>query len=66
MAKKPKSKLKDGMIPAHKDCPFKAECAMGLDICLHKGKLHDRAFSCGAARALDLAYRFAQSGRKRG
>lgn len=52
------TKLVDGRIPAHTECPFRSQCAMVVhNTCHHKGKEHNNAFSCGAARAYDLIQR---------
>jgi hypothetical protein len=52
------SKLVAGRIPAHTECPFRANCPMSANgSCHHKGTEHNRTFSCGAARAYDLIER---------
>ena len=48
-----KSKLTNGYIPARTVCPFKKEC--GGTICHHTGTKHRVDFSCGLARAFDIA-----------
>jgi hypothetical protein len=45
------SKLKLGMIPAHTECPFKAQCKLP---CAHKGVNHTCEYSCAAARWHDI------------
>ena len=50
--------LVDGLIPAHTECPYKSKCAFAIkDACWHKGRFHDVAFSCGAARGWALVER---------
>lgn len=52
------TKLVDGSIPAHTECPFVGECPMAkTGCCHHKGPAHNVPFSCGAARAFDLIHR---------
>lgn len=52
------TKLVAGKIPAHTECPFRANCPMAANnTCHHKGTEHNRDFSCGAARAYDLIER---------
>jgi len=46
------SKLIDGQIPSHTECPFKKECT--LTFCQHKGIEHKTNFSCGFARLFDI------------
>lgn len=53
-----RTQLHEGKIPAHTECPFKAECNDGVKgWCAHKGKEHTVPFSCGTARAFDLIAR---------
>lgn len=53
------SKLVDGKIPVGIECPFRAECPIAKhSACHHRGKEHDKMFSCGAARAFDLIQRY--------
>ena len=46
------SKLVDGLIPKHTECPFKEEC--GMPSCIHEGVNHNVDFSCALARAWDI------------
>lgn len=49
------SKLKNGLIPAGTECPFKDECNSSL--CKHQGVWHTVNFSCAFARGFDLIHR---------
>ena len=49
------SKLKNGLIPAGTECPFKDECNDSL--CKHQGVWHTVNFSCAFARGFDLIHR---------
>ena len=54
-----RSKLVNGKIPAHTECPYKDICRYKKsDSCYHLGKGHIREFGCGIARgfALDEKY----------
>lgn len=48
------SKLIDGCIPAHQECPYKDECPMGNNLCQHKGVEHTVPFSCAIARSFEI------------
>jgi hypothetical protein len=55
------SKLIDGRIPPHTECPFRNRCGFAENnTCHHKGVEHVVAYSCGAARAYDLITRNSQ------
>lgn len=40
----------NGCIPAHTTCPFKTRCEIA-SCCNHQGVLHDKPYSCSAARS---------------
>lgn len=46
--------LVDGKIPAHAPCPFLNSCGLKADDCPANEKLHQKAYSCAAARAWSL------------
>ena len=49
------SKLKDGLILAYTDCPYREECGeYGKQHCKQNGVEHKVDFSCAFARAHDL------------
>lgn len=49
------SKLVEGKIPAHTDCPFRTRCPFDEDnTCRQRGVDHNVDFSCASARAYDL------------
>ena len=47
-------KLITGCIPKNTECPFKDRCSPKI-VCGHQGVQHKCDFSCGLARAFDLA-----------
>lgn len=54
-----KSKLDNGMIPAHTECPFRGRCPEAdwrpeRNRCNHTGTEHPVPFSCGIARAYNI------------
>jgi len=54
------SKLKDGMIPAHTECPFERTCPISRTNrghCKHEGENHPTEFSCASARGFDILHR---------
>lgn len=51
------SKLVDGLIPKGQECPFLKDCGFRKETCPSAQKPRARDFSCGAARAWDLAIR---------
>ena len=50
------TKLTDGMIPPHTECPSISKCKLAgtQGQCSHEGEQHEVAFSCALARAFDL------------
>ena len=54
MEKQPISRLMNGRIPAHTECPFKNICTYS---CHHVGVQHLVPFSCAMARLFDLDMR---------
>jgi len=48
------SRLDNGLIPPHTECPFRARCRL---YCYHTGINHYTAYSCAAARAFDIEER---------
>lgn len=53
------TKLVEGKIPPHTECPFAKECEIkSMGKCWHKGVEHNVYFSCGAARGFDIVDRF--------
>ena len=54
-----KTKLKDGKIPAHTECPFLHQCPEPkAGWCAHNGINHSVEFSCGTARMWDMAIEY--------
>jgi hypothetical protein len=53
------SKLQDGLIPAHTECPFASQCGFKQDdTCNHRGKEHTVNYSCASARLFDICRRY--------
>jgi len=49
------SELVNGRIPAHTECPYRAECPQAeAGICHHKGVDHECEFSCALARLFKI------------
>lgn len=49
------SKLIDGKLAAHQECPFRDQCEIARDnACRHLGVFHKVPYSCASARAFDL------------
>lgn len=47
--------LQQGLIPAHTECPFRADCPeAGNGNCGHVGVEHTVPYSCGYARLFDI------------
>ncbi len=54
------SKLKEGKIPAHEECPYRKKCDGSTyeeSSCIagHIGKKHEVDFSCALARGFDIS-----------
>jgi len=50
------TKLVDGLIPAHTECPYRTDCGdYGAKCCIQKGVDHTVDFSCGFARAFEIS-----------
>jgi len=58
------SELVNGRIPAHQECPYRAECPVAkAGDCHHRGVDHDCAFSCALARLFKIVKRDEIAGR---
>lgn len=55
------NRLVDGRIPAHTECPFKANCFQTnygmIGRCYHEGINHMVPFSCATARSYEIIER---------
>lgn len=48
--------LANGKIAAHQVCPWRIQCPQAqAGVCAHNGVKHTIEFSCGMARAFDIA-----------